>query len=286
VCCASLRLRRYGLFYNKTSFNNDISDWNVASVITMFRLFQLQMSFNQNVGGWNVASVTDLTNTFNSAYLFDHDISRCVEPQRLNSVDRKETFCLLLGCSRAGPCSAEPHPGCAHAQPGFQPSLGGPSYSPDLTEHDTRQYSAHRRWNVARVANLYGTFYAAKTFNQNIRGWNVASVVNLVYTFGEASAFNKNIARWNVLRVTSYSSTLWSGASALSDCNKKAIHTSWGSTFRTAYPTFNVATCTITPLTDANIDAAVSSWISSPSTAATTYGGSIGEWNVAAVSNM
>ena len=88
VCCASLRLRRYGLFHNKPSFNDDISDWNVASVSTMFRLFQLQMSFNQNVGGWNVASVTDLTNTFNVASSFDHDISRCVEPQRLNSVGR------------------------------------------------------------------------------------------------------------------------------------------------------------------------------------------------------
>ena len=136
------------------------------------------------------------------------------------------------------------------------------------------------------MANLYGTFYNAKTFNQNIRGWNVASVINLLHTFGYASAFNKNIARWNVLRVPSYCSTLWSGADALSDCNKKAIYTSWGSTFQTAWPTFNVATCTITPLTDTNIDTAVSSWISSPSTAATTYGGSITEWNVAAVSNM
>jgi hypothetical protein len=88
VCRASLRLCRYGLFWNKASFNDDISDWNVASVSTMFRLFQAQASFNQNVGGWNVASVTDLTNTFNVASSFDHDISRCVEPQRLNSVGR------------------------------------------------------------------------------------------------------------------------------------------------------------------------------------------------------
>jgi hypothetical protein len=49
---------------------------------------------------------------------------------------------------------------------------------------------------------------------------------------------------------------------------------------------FNVATCTITPLTDANIAAAVSDWISSPSAAATEYGGPITWWNVAAVSNM
>jgi hypothetical protein len=54
----------------------------------MFRLFEASVSFNQNVGGWNVASVTSLTNTFNAAHPFDHDISRCVEPQRLNSVGR------------------------------------------------------------------------------------------------------------------------------------------------------------------------------------------------------
>ena len=42
----------------------------------------------------------------------------------------------------------------------------------------------------------------------------------------------------------------------------------------------------VTPLTDANIVSAVNNWISSPTTAATTYGGPIGGWNVAAVSNM
>jgi surface protein len=60
VCCASLRLCRYGLFSNKPSFNDDISDWNVASVSTMFYVFHSATAFNQDISSWNIASVSTM----------------------------------------------------------------------------------------------------------------------------------------------------------------------------------------------------------------------------------
>jgi surface protein len=106
--------------------------------------------------------------------------------------------------------------------------------------------------------------------------------------FGSATAFNQNIAFWNVLRVTNF--TDMTGASALSDCNQKAMYTAWGSTFQAAWPAFNVATCTVGSIcamciTNSNIGAAVTAWATSPTTATTTYG-NIADWNTAAVTSM
>jgi hypothetical protein len=107
--------------------------------------------------------------------------------------------------------------------------------------------------------------------------------------FNYASAFNQNLASWNVLRATSFTG-MWTGANALSDCNEKAIYTSWGTTFQAAWPTFNAATCTVgtmctTCITNSNIGAAVTAWVTDPTTATTTYG-DIVDWNTASVTSM
>jgi hypothetical protein len=132
----------------------------------------------------------------------------------------------------------------------------------------------------------------ATAFNQPIGGWNVASVANMYGTFYSASAFNHNIAAWNVLRVTTAGwVTTWTSATALSDCNEKAVHAAWGATFQTAWPAFGmVTTCTLSSLcvaciTNSNIAASVALWMTDPTCAATTYG-NIADWNTAAVTTM
>jgi surface protein len=82
-----------------------------------------------------------------------------------------------------------------------------------------------------------------------------------------------------VLRVSNFVSAFGS-TTALSDCNKKAIHSAWGATLQGVYPTFDVY-C----ITNANIGTAATAWVTDPATAAATYG-NIGDWNTAAVSSM
>jgi hypothetical protein len=55
--------------------------------------------------------------------------------------------------------------------------------------------------------------------------------------FGAAPAFNANIGAWNVLRVTTYASAFDSVGFA--DCIKRSVYDNWGSTLRTAYPTWS-----------------------------------------------
>jgi surface protein len=93
-------------------------------------------------------------------------------------------------------------------------------------------------WNVASVTTMYSMFASAAAFNRDIGSWNTASVSNMDYTFYKTAAFNQNIGRWNVRRVTSLSFAFLS-ATALSDCNKQAIYSAWGTTLQTEYPTWS-----------------------------------------------
>ena len=45
------------MFYNATSFNQDISNWNVSNVTDMERMFYQATLFNRNLSTWNVVNV-------------------------------------------------------------------------------------------------------------------------------------------------------------------------------------------------------------------------------------
>ena len=52
------------LFYNKGSFNADISRWDTSSVTTMYRMFRGARAFNQDIGTWDTSSVTTMYQMF------------------------------------------------------------------------------------------------------------------------------------------------------------------------------------------------------------------------------
>ena len=52
------------LFYNKGSFNADISRWDTSSVTTMYRMFRGARAFNQDIGAWDTSSVTTMNEMF------------------------------------------------------------------------------------------------------------------------------------------------------------------------------------------------------------------------------
>ena len=64
------------LFYNKGSFNADISRWDTSSVTNMYRMFRDADAFNQDIGTWDTSSVTTMYGMFVRARAFNQHLSR------------------------------------------------------------------------------------------------------------------------------------------------------------------------------------------------------------------
>lgn len=78
--CTTLVTDVSQLFLNVSSFNQNISSWDVSSVLDMEQLFEGATFFNQNIGSWDTSNVTKMFAVFENATSFNQDISNwCVE---------------------------------------------------------------------------------------------------------------------------------------------------------------------------------------------------------------
>ena len=63
-----------GMFIG-TTFNSDLSTWDVSSVTNMHRMFTSSAFNNSSISSWDVSSVTDMSYMFSGALFFNGDIS-------------------------------------------------------------------------------------------------------------------------------------------------------------------------------------------------------------------
>ena len=81
-------------------------------------------------------------------------------------------------------------------------------------------------WDTSSVTNYRSAFQYNTAFNQDLSGWVVSG--NLNNMFASATSFNQDLSGWDVSNVQYFANTFTS-STALSNCNKRAIHDSWGS---------------------------------------------------------
>jgi surface protein len=74
TCTSGISNMKY-MFYGATSFNQDISNWDVSNVTNMKFMFDGAKSFNQDISNWDVRNVSNMKYMFYGATSFNQDIS-------------------------------------------------------------------------------------------------------------------------------------------------------------------------------------------------------------------
>ena len=172
------------LFDGESSFNEDISTWDVSNVEEDMRtMFEGAFAFNQDIGAWDVSSVEDMRAMFGRAFAFNQDIGGW----DVSSVtDMEDMF---------------------YVAESFNRDIGGWDVSnvENMRRMFYRATSFNQDiigWDVSNVENMRWMFYEATSFNQDIGGWDVSSVTDMTRMFYEATSFNQDIGGWDVSSVT------------------------------------------------------------------------------------
>ena len=171
------------LFHNATSFNQDISSWNVSQVTNISGIFKSAISFNKSLNNWDVSNVTNMFGTFFGATSFNGNISGW----NVSSViDMSMMFRYATS---------------------FNGDISGWNVL-NVSNMASMFYNAIifdkslNNWNVSSVTDMSFMFYGATIFNGNISNWKVSNVTDMGSMFEDAISFNKPLSSWDVTKVT------------------------------------------------------------------------------------
>jgi hypothetical protein len=221
------------MFYG-SSFNQDVSSWDVSSCINFYSMFRYCPSFNQDINSWDVSAGENFANMLQGASSFNFDLDSW---DMSNADDISGMFGstnatnLTLGSWDLSSCDDLTN---VFISASFIPSgitswdvSNATSFSnmfllvtasiPDITG-----------WNTSSATSLSDMFNLSN-FNQDITGWNVSNVTNFARVFQNNTAINQDFSTWDISNASSPYG-LWSmfaNVTTLSTANYDAMLIAW-----------------------------------------------------------
>ena len=197
-----------GVFWGASSFDGDLSGWDVSSVTNMKRMLSDASSFNGDISEWNVSNVRDMAAMFFGASVFNADISGW----DVSNVTDMAAMFAGASAFNADISSWD----VSSVTITFAMFMDAKSFDADISGWDvsnvTEMHAMFRNaksfdadisgWDVSNVNGMSEVFYKAKSFDADISGWDVSQVTNMRQMFESASSFNADISGWDVSNVT------------------------------------------------------------------------------------
>jgi surface protein len=141
--------------FHGSSFNSDISHWDVSNVTTMNRMFSYNTAFNQDLSNWNVSNVTNMSAMFSNNTAFNQDISNW---DVSNVTDMSYMF---YHSSFNGDIS---HWDVSSVTTMYRMFAYNTAFNQDLSN-----------WDVSNVTDMQ-VMFANSTFNRDLSNWCVQNV--------------------------------------------------------------------------------------------------------------
>ncbi|MFZ1702943.1 MAG: BspA family leucine-rich repeat surface protein [Saprospiraceae bacterium] len=256
----SIVTNMFQMFNDASSFNGDLSNWDVSNVTDMRNTFNDAALFNGDISTWDVSSVTKMDGMFDGATAFNQDISTW----NVSNVTTTD-FMFRDAVSFNQNLSSWNVSNVISMSSMFKDAT---SFNGDISS-----------WDVSSVTTMEDMFYSASAFDQNIGGWDVSSVTSMDDMFHSTSVFNQDIGGWDVSSVTAmnymfYSATAFNqdiGAWTLSSLTSMTNMFKYASAFNQNIGSWDVS----------NISS-----MEFVFQYATAFNGDIGSWNVSNVTNM
>ncbi len=178
-----------GIFHDASSFNQDISGWDVSGVSNFGHVFQNCTSFNKSLNGWDVSSGTNFSRMFLNCTSFNQSLNDWV----FSTTSDINFYSMFIGC---------------HSFNGNITNWNTGRVT-RMDEMFTQCYAFNQNigsWDVSNVRVFGGTvndgargmFSQCTSFNQDISGWDTSSAVRMTQMFCGATSFNQDISGWDV----------------------------------------------------------------------------------------
>jgi surface protein len=205
---------------SESTFNEDLSDWDMSAATTLTGMFAYASAFNGNISTWNTSSVFNMDYLFAGAGQFNGDISLW-DVAKVTSA----SYSFYNAAQFNSNVSAWDVGNVQHMNSMFQ---GAAAFDGDVST-----------WNVSNVVNTRGMFSGATVFNSDLSSWDVANVVDMGAMFLLATAFASDVSQWNVALVTDMRDLFWNAISFSSDLSEwdvgNVVDTSFMFSYLSAY---------------------------------------------------
>ena len=204
------------MFFGASSFSQPIGDWDVSNVTQMDAMFAFS-TFDQPIGDWNVGNVTSMGSMFFNAGSFsqpigDWDVSNVASMAFMFEAAR--SFNQPIGewdVSNVTDMSSMFRLATSFDQPIGGWDVGNVThmrgmFMSDLFADASSFNQSLSDWDVSNVTHMDFMFFGADTFNQPLSDWDVSNVTHMDFMFAETQVFNQDLSGWNVSNVISHTS--------------------------------------------------------------------------------